>query len=113
MRQYYSAKAALEKGPSLAKDARFTKLIKECEERIAEENRDLNGLSVSNVVPQSSDGNLEVAVQQQNKTHQRKEKEVVNPKYRHAFYQKPEEVVVTIFAKGIPANYVTIDLESR
>ncbi|KAL2490723.1 Uncharacterized protein Adt_26351 [Abeliophyllum distichum] len=76
-----------------------------------EENRDLNGLSVSNMVPQSSDrnsGNLEVAVQQQNEIHQRKEKEDVNPK--HAFYQKPEEVVVTIFAKGIPANYVTIDL---
>ncbi|KAL2516762.1 Protein SGT1B [Abeliophyllum distichum] len=110
--EYYSAKAALEKGSSLAKDARFTKLIKECEERIAEENRDLNGSSVSNMVPQSLDrnfGNLEVAVQQQNETHQRKEKEAVNPKYRHAFYQKPEEVVVTIFAKGIPANYVTID----
>ncbi|KAL2543714.1 Protein SGT1-like protein B [Forsythia ovata] len=144
LEEYYSAKAALEKGSSLAKDARFTKLIKECEERIAanlmevsrllfcsaisvgfekqtvdvlfyatpEENRDFNSSSVSNMVPQSSDrnsGNLEVAVQQQNGTHQRKEREAVNPKYRHAFYQKPEEVVVTIFAKGIPANYVTID----
>ncbi|KAL2475354.1 Protein SGT1 B like [Abeliophyllum distichum] len=110
--EYYSAKAALEKGPSSANDARFTKLIKECEERIAanfmevsrllfcsaisvgfekqtiatpEENRDLNGSSMSNMVPQSSDRNsenLEVAVQQQNETHQKKEKEVVNLKYR-------------------------------
>jgi hypothetical protein len=29
--------------------------------------------------------------------------------YRHEFYQKPEEVVVTIFAKGIPADSVTVD----
>lgn len=28
---------------------------------------------------------------------------------RHEFYQKPEEVVVTIFAKGIPANNVVVD----
>lgn len=31
-----------------------------------------------------------------------------NTKYRHEFYQKPEEVVVTIFAKGFPKNNVTI-----
>lgn len=28
---------------------------------------------------------------------------------RHEFYQKPEEVVVTIFAKGVPAKNVTVD----
>lgn len=28
---------------------------------------------------------------------------------RHSFYQKPEEVVVTVFAKGIPAKNVAID----
>nr|GMC96380.1 suppressor of G2 allele of SKP1 [Ipomoea batatas] len=31
------------------------------------------------------------------------------PKYRHEFYQKPEEVVVTIFAKRIPAKNVSVD----
>ncbi|KAJ6369405.1 hypothetical protein OIU76_027776 [Salix suchowensis] len=31
------------------------------------------------------------------------------PKYRHEFYQKPEEVVVSIFAKGIQASWVTAD----
>ncbi|RVX04195.1 Protein SGT1-like A [Vitis vinifera] len=30
------------------------------------------------------------------------------PKYRHEYYQKPEEVVVTIFAKGIPENNVVV-----
>lgn len=29
--------------------------------------------------------------------------------FRHEYYQKPEEVVVTIFAKGIPANNVVVD----
>ncbi|KAM7463755.1 hypothetical protein LguiA_031876 [Lonicera macranthoides] len=31
------------------------------------------------------------------------------PKYRHEFYQKPEEVVVTIFARDIPAQSVVVD----
>lgn len=30
-------------------------------------------------------------------------------KYRHEYYQKPEEVVVTVFAKGIPKQNVNID----
>lgn len=29
--------------------------------------------------------------------------------FRHEFYQKAEEVVVTIFAKGIPAENVAVD----
>lgn len=33
----------------------------------------------------------------------------IDKKCRHEFYQKPEEVVVTIFAKGIPANNVSVD----
>lgn len=28
---------------------------------------------------------------------------------RHEYYQKPEEVVVTIFAKGVPAKNVSVD----
>ncbi|XWS37896.1 hypothetical protein CRYUN_Cryun19dG0084700 [Craigia yunnanensis] len=31
------------------------------------------------------------------------------PTHRHEFYQKPEEVVVTIFAKGIPCDCVSVD----
>lgn len=36
---------------------------------------------------------------------------IVSSKYtcRHEFYQKPEEVVVTIFAKGIPAENVAVE----
>lgn len=111
LEEYCSAKATFEKGSSLANDERFSRLIKECDECIAEENRDL-GSSVSDTVLQSSDrnsGNLKVAGEQENGTHQRKEMSAVNPKYRHAFYQKLEEVVVTIFAKGVPADNVTID----
>ncbi|GJZ12961.1 suppressor of G2 allele of SKP1 [Tanacetum coccineum] len=31
------------------------------------------------------------------------------PKYRHEYYQKPEEVVVTVFAKGVPADRVSVN----
>lgn len=31
------------------------------------------------------------------------------PMCRYEFYQKPEEVVVTIFAKNLPTNSVTIE----
>ncbi|KAG2282610.1 hypothetical protein Bca4012_051186 [Brassica carinata] len=31
------------------------------------------------------------------------------PMFRHEFYQKPEEVVVTIFAKGIPKQNVNVE----
>ncbi|XP_043714948.1 protein SGT1 homolog B-like [Telopea speciosissima] len=31
------------------------------------------------------------------------------PKYRHEYYQKPEAVVVTIFAKGIPSKNVAVE----
>ena len=31
------------------------------------------------------------------------------PTYRHEFYQKPDEVVVTIFAKGIPHECVSVE----
>ncbi|KAJ0106076.1 hypothetical protein Patl1_17634 [Pistacia atlantica] len=33
----------------------------------------------------------------------------VKPKYRHEYYQKPEQIVLTVFAKGIPAKHVAVD----
>lgn len=33
----------------------------------------------------------------------------IDKKCRHEFYQKPEEVVLSILAKGIPANNVSVD----
>ncbi|PSS34288.1 Protein SGT1 B like [Actinidia chinensis var. chinensis] len=112
LEEYQTAKAALETGASLAPgNTRFANLIKECDKRIAEENAELPQQSLdtsANVaIPpasESTDENVETikdaqpVVSSSNK-----------PKYRHEFYQKPEEVVVTIFAKGVPATSVSVD----
>ncbi|KAF7138696.1 hypothetical protein RHSIM_Rhsim07G0087100 [Rhododendron simsii] len=116
LEEYQTAKAALEKGASLLQnDSRFSKLISECDERIAAESIDLNRSltpEVTSIAAQSSDksvGNLEEDEEGRSESCQRKEVEPAKPKYRHAYYQKPEEVVVTIFAKGVPAKSVSID----
>ncbi|KAL0304338.1 UNVERIFIED_CONTAM: protein SGT1 [Sesamum radiatum] len=110
LEEYQTAKMALETGASLAPgDSRFTNLIKECDERIAEEAAELpkqsvdkaptNGITQNNLPPVvglSSQGTSTTLSS-------------TRPRYRHEFYQKPEEVVVTIFAKGIPANSVVVD----
>ncbi|KAK8657231.1 hypothetical protein V6N13_035482 [Hibiscus sabdariffa] len=108
LEEYQTAKAALEAGAALAPgESRFSKLIKECEERIAAETGELPMQTqeevTTNVVPVkelSSDkglpGPVTVAAQ-------------AKPSYRHEFFQKPEEVVVTIFAKGIPRECVEVN----
>ncbi|XP_034676042.1 protein SGT1 homolog A-like [Vitis riparia] len=84
LEEYQTAKVALEKGVRFAQnDPRFAKLIKECNDCIAVENASITvgrGASTASA----------------------------KPKYRHEYYQKPEEVVVTIFAKGIPENNVVV-----
>ncbi|KAG5539612.1 hypothetical protein RHGRI_019972 [Rhododendron griersonianum] len=116
LEEYHTAKAALEKGASLLQnDSRFSKLISECDERIAAESSDLTRSltpEVTSIAAQSSDksvGNLEEAEEGRSKSCQRKEVEPAKPKYRHEYYQKPEELVVSIFAKGVPAKSVSID----
>ncbi|KAE8664037.1 Protein SGT1-like protein [Hibiscus syriacus] len=108
LEEYQTAKAALDAGAALAPvDSRFPKLIKECEERIAEETGELpmqtSEKVTTNVVPVKEVSShkgvpdpVTVAAP-------------VKPSYRHEFYQKPEEVVVTIFAKGIPRECVKVD----
>lgn len=106
LEEYQTAKTAFQAGALLAtEDSRFTNFIKECEERIAEENAalpkppvaDSTGAPPSNA-PAVSDLSTPANV-------------VVppRPKFRHTFYQTPEEVVVTIFAKNIPAENVSVD----
>ncbi|KAK2654000.1 hypothetical protein Ddye_013856 [Dipteronia dyeriana] len=110
LEEYQTAKAALETGASLAPgDSRFTNLIKECDQRIVEETGDMqNDVSEEAPIP------IEVVSQKdvQPETSVLSDVTVATaakPKYRHEFYQKPEEVVVTIFAKRVPAENVTID----
>ncbi|KAK8521251.1 hypothetical protein V6N13_077370 [Hibiscus sabdariffa] len=103
LEEYQTAKAALEAGAALAPgESRFSKLIIECEERIAEESGELPKQApeeaTANVVPVKAVPSDPVTVAAPAK-----------PSYRHEFYQKPEEVVITIFAKGIPRECVKVD----
>ncbi|KAG5533809.1 hypothetical protein RHGRI_027863 [Rhododendron griersonianum] len=113
LEEYQTAKAALEVGASLAPgNARFTNLIKECDERLAEENVELPKQSLEKP---STDGAISPASESTDKTVETTQdsKAVVSSakprKYRHEFYQKPEEAVVTIFAKGVPHSSVSVD----
>ncbi|GAB2212693.1 hypothetical protein Droror1_Dr00020674 [Drosera rotundifolia] len=102
LKEYQTAKVALETGSSLAPgDSRFTKLIEECDQRIAEEN--------STAVVQKASTAPAVSSPQASNSTTVPSATPAKQKIRHDFYQKSEEVVVTIFAKGIPAKNVSID----
>ncbi|GJV98003.1 putative ribonuclease H-like domain-containing protein, partial [Tanacetum coccineum] len=108
LEEYDTAKTAFEAGCKLAPDdARFTDWIKKCEKCIAEEDGELPTESLdvapTNVVASSQ------ATEKTDATSEVIAPTPAKPKYRHEFYQKPEEVVVTIFAKGIPANSVFVN----
>ncbi|PWA80795.1 SGT1-like protein [Artemisia annua] len=108
LEEYHTAKAAFEAGSKLApEDARFTDWIKKCEKCIAEEEGELptqsSDVAPTNVVASSQ------ATEKTDVTSEVIAPTPAKPKYRHEFYQKPEEVVVTIFAKGIPANSVFVN----
>ncbi|MBA0689937.1 hypothetical protein Goari_007638, partial [Gossypium aridum] len=108
LEEYQTAKAALETGAALApEESRFSKLIKACEERIAEENGELPKETLeevpTNVVPVKDVSSVQDVPDPMTVAAPTKST------YRHEFYQKPEEVVVTIFAKGIPRECVKVD----
>ncbi|XP_059298846.1 protein SGT1 homolog [Lycium ferocissimum] len=119
LEEYQIAKEALETGASLAPgESRFTSLIKECDERIAVEAGELPELAtvetsasvVTPAVSKSLDNIAAVPKDTQMAFNLSYEgTPAVKPKYRHEFYQKSEEVVVTIFAKGLPAKNVSVD----
>ncbi|XP_073297760.1 protein SGT1 homolog isoform X2 [Primulina huaijiensis] len=108
LEEYETAKTAFETGASLAPgDSRFTDMIKECEKRIAEGVEELPK-KLADKAPEHvmtpNNGPPAVAIPSEGTTISS-----TKPRYRHEFFQKPEEVVVTIFAKGIPADRVVID----
>lgn len=110
LEEYETAKATFEAGAALAPgDSRFTKLIQECEKCIAEETNNLSKTTTHDVPPSalspsvgshSSEAAAAVTV---------KDTEPAKPKYRHEYYQKPDEVVVTIFVKGSASKKVSVD----
>ncbi|KAI4351624.1 hypothetical protein L6164_005967 [Bauhinia variegata] len=104
LEEYQTAKTAFESGASLApEDTRFTNSIKKCDELIAEETGTIiteekitpKDTSVDNVQPVNDPPQQVIAAPK--------------PKYRHEFYQKPDAVVVTIFAKGVQKNCVSVE----
>ncbi|XP_024005653.1 protein SGT1 homolog A isoform X2 [Eutrema salsugineum] len=98
LEEYRTAKIALEKGASIApSESKFKKLLDECDLRIAEE-KDLVQPVPTALPSPISEVDVSPAPAAPAKA-----------KYRHEYYQKPEEVVVTIFAKGIPKQNVNID----
>lgn len=108
LEEYETAKTALETGASLAPgDSRFTNLISDCDVLIAEEAEEKAQQLVGNATKDvATSSNLTPAI---DLSSQVATVSSTKPKYRHEFYQKPDEVVVTIFAKGIPANCVVVD----
>ncbi|XP_008795025.2 protein SGT1 homolog [Phoenix dactylifera] len=116
LEEYQTAKTALEAGASLAPgDSRFTRLIKECDERIAEETIDLPKKVMPNALPSTmsppSNITAEIRKDPQSPKDSPCQSAVIpnKPKYRHDYYNSSTEVVLTIFAKGIPANNVSVD----
>ncbi|CAA6672902.1 unnamed protein product [Spirodela intermedia] len=110
LEEFQTAKAALEAGASLVPgDSRFSKLIRECDELIAEENRTAVVPKVMSI-PSSSVSPLPDRVT--NSPNDLEPLPVATPsapKYRHDHYNTPTEVVLTIFAKGIPSENVHVD----
>ncbi|XP_028774837.1 protein SGT1 homolog A [Neltuma alba] len=107
--QYHNAKVALETGASLSQnDSRFTKLIEECNLHITKESNGLtsslssNG-AVLNVPPSTTEENERFS-----RAHQAHTDTSAKTRYRHEYYQKPDEVVLTIFAKGIPPKNAVV-----
>nr|KYP67314.1 Suppressor of G2 allele of SKP1 isogeny [Cajanus cajan] len=121
LEEYHTAKVALQCGAAFAQDdSRFANLIQECDRCIAEESSGLSStLSSNGSVTSVPSGNVShlsntndgVAkeVEADSLVSQINEVALNRPKYRHEYYQKPEEVVVTIFAKGISAKDVVVD----
>ncbi|XP_031504359.1 protein SGT1 homolog A-like isoform X1 [Nymphaea colorata] len=120
LEEFETAMEALKKGASLdPKNMKFGDLIEECDKGIAEEVSN----SCKSLVPNnhltavsSSLGFLSDGTNTANGhdvrhgyNHTSSEVSVPKPKYRHEYYQKPDQVVLTIFAKGISSEYIKID----
>ncbi|CAN6485791.1 unnamed protein product [Victoria cruziana] len=120
LEEYETAKAALKIGASLdPSNAKLKNLIEECDKRIAEEMNDVLRAPASMNLPSSvlhalgspATGTEPVKEKVVGQGSTRSTSALVSPKpkYRHEFYQKPNEVVLTIFAKGVPAKNVVIE----
>ncbi|KAI9108484.1 hypothetical protein K1719_020675 [Acacia pycnantha] len=110
LEEYHAAKVALETGASLSEnDSRFTKLIEECNRHVPKESNDLSSSLSSNVAALNVSPSTTEEDEGLSRAHQANTDTTTKPRYRHEFYQKLGEVVLTIFAKGIPAENVVVE----
>ncbi|XP_010925824.2 protein SGT1 homolog [Elaeis guineensis] len=116
LEEYQTAKTSLETGACLAPgDSRFTRLIKECDERIAEETIDLPKKVMLNVPPSTMSSSSNISTEIAKDSDSSKDASCQSTampsklKYRHDYYNSSTEVVLTIFAKGIPAKNVSVE----
>ncbi|KAH9309770.1 hypothetical protein KI387_037681 [Taxus chinensis] len=120
LEEYQTAKAAFKAGSTLdSSNLNFNSWIEKCDARLAEEAAaDVIGavsVSPSNAVPVTTSLPLEATAPAKADTQQMtfaenavEKLQQAKPKYRHEFYQSANEVVVTIFAKGLSKENVTI-----
>ncbi|KAJ1704438.1 hypothetical protein LUZ63_004217 [Rhynchospora breviuscula] len=122
LEEYQTAKAALEAGAALVPDDnRFTKLIKECDERIAEEAMEIPqtttrpvtvAVRTTTISSTPSDSSLNANSSDPQAVSNSTVQSVAvpsKPRFRHDYYNSTTEVVLTIFAKGIPKENVSVD----
>lgn len=122
LEEYQTAKAAFKAGSALdAGNSAFNTWIEKCDARLVEEAAaDVNGVqsvsSLTNTVPNATSLPLEATTPAKEDMEKPDIAENVverlqqaKPKYRHEFYQSANEVVVTVFAKGLAQENVTIE----
>jgi len=121
LEEYQTAKAAFKAGSALdAGNSAFNTWIGKCDARLVEEAAaDFKGVQsvspLTNNVPNASNLPLEATTPANEKEKPVIAENVVErlqqakPKYRHEFYQSANEVVVTVFVKGLAQENLTIE----
>ncbi|XP_078431770.1 protein SGT1 homolog [Wolffia australiana] len=111
LEEFQTAKAALEAGFALSPgESRFAKLIKECDVRIAEE---MNALSSTNKSPTCAPELVAPVPEKTCESGRNEEKPLpktpTGPRFRHDFYNTTTEIVLSIYAKGIPEVHIAVE----
>lgn len=122
LEEYQTAKAAFKAGSALdAGNSTFNTWIEKCDARLVEEAAaDVNGVKsvnpLTNSVPNATSLPSEAITPAKVDTEKPAVAENIveslqqaKPKYRHEFYQSANEVVVTVFVKGLSQENVTIE----
>lgn len=123
LEEYQTAMAAFKAGSVLdADNSKFKTWIDKCDARLVEEaasdGRESQSVSPAAdngpVAPVTDNGLPNVASEQStsrdnNNNNLGEPLQPTKPKYRHEHYQKPNEVVVTVFAKGLSKDIVNVE----